>query len=320
MSNTKIRNVAALAGGMACVLAACSVDTSDVRFLPDSELDLGNKGGVLGAGGVLNKGGSKGSAGSDDVSEGGEDNTVPPGGGMPTGGSSSGGSPSGGVGGSPIASGGGGGLPPASGYPCAMRSPAPSLIADFTGVMTAMDTWGDATRSISFGLYAFPPNSPPTLKPGQGIMTVETKVGQPIGFGIWFSPCLDAAVSGFKGLAFSAAGNRGDGQALILRVAISTNETRMADPMSRTGGCVPPGGGMDVGYCRPAATEVMVPMTIDMTSEILVPFDAFRNGSPVAMLDDSQLSQLVGVEWGFIYLNGQPAYDAQLMIDNVGFR
>jgi hypothetical protein len=318
-SGTKLRERAAIFGGAACVLAACSVDTSDIKFRPDIEFDR-DVGGVANGGGVLNKAGNKGQAGSDTMPEGGEDSGGSASGGKPTGGSPSAGAPNGGVsnvgGSSPVA--GAGGMAPVSGYPCMARLKVDRLIADFTGVNQPADTWMDPMKVVTFGLYTFPPNGGPALMLDQGSLIVTANVSQPAGVGIWFNPCVDA--SAYTTLEFSVFGSRNDGQQVLLRVGVGTNDTKMIDPMSRTGTCMPPAGINDPGYCRPPVTEVMVPMQMASGQPLAVKFADLRNGSPMATLDANQLGQLAYVEWGFIYLNGQPAYDAQLAIDNVAFK
>jgi hypothetical protein len=210
-----------------------------------------------------------------------------------------------------------GGMPPVGGYPCAARVKPDRIIADFSTITKPMETWMDTSKTVTFGLYAFPPNTPPAMTIIDGALVVEAKVAQPSGAGIWFTPCLDA--SGFTQLEFVVSGTRNDGQLLALRVGVGTNDTKMIDPMNRTGTCMPPGGA-DPGYCRPPVTEVTVQAPTPPGMALAVKFADLRNGSPVASLDASQLTQLVYVEWGFIYLNGQPAYDVKLTVDNVAFK
>jgi hypothetical protein len=319
MSSSKLRQRAVVFGGSAaCVLAACSVDTSDIKFRPDSDFDLENIGGVLGGGGVLNRAGTKGDAGSDDVPEAGEDGGGSAG--SATAGAANGGMPPGGSGNVAGMSGtaGAGGMPPVSGYPCTGRVKVDRLIADFTGLNKPTDVWMDSMKLVSFGLYTFPPNDPPALMLGDGALVATAKVSQPMGMGILFSPCVDA--SNYSMLEFSVFGSRSDGQQVLLRVGIGTNDNKMIDPMNRTGTCMPPGGVNDPGYCRPPVTEIMVPIQMGPGQVLAVKFADLRNGSPVPTLDMNQLGQLAFVEWGFIYLNGQPAYDVQVAIDNVAFR
>lgn len=313
-SRTKVRERAAIFGAAACVLAACSVDTSDIHFRPDIEFDPEN------IGGVLNKAGSKGKAGSASVSEGGEDTAGSDTGGMPAGGSPSAGAPGGGAGNIAGSNGtaGMGGMPPVTGYPCSERVKAEPLIADFSSITMPMQTWMDSTNRITFGLYAFPPNSSPAMTIIEGALVVETEVNQPSGAGIWFAPCVDA--SAFTQLQFTVSGSRDATQPLVLRVGVGINDTKMIDPMNRTGNCKPPAGVNDPGYCRPPVTELTTQALAPPGQSISVKFADLRNGSPIATLDPSALTQLAYVEWGFIYLNGQSAYDAKMTIDNVGFK
>jgi hypothetical protein len=313
-SRTKVRERAAIFGAAACVLAACSVDTSDIHFRPDREFDPEN------IGGVRNEAGSKGKAGSDTAAEGGEDTGGSDTGGMPAGGSPSAGAPGGGAGNIAGNNGtaGAGGMPPVTGYPCADRVQPSALIADFASITTPMQTWQDPTNRITFGLYAFPPNSPPAMTIIDSALVVEAKVSQPLGAGIWFAPCVDA--SAFSQLLFTVSGVRDGTEQLLLRVGVGTNDSKMIDPMNRTGNCKPPAGVNDPGYCRPPVTEVMVQAVAPPGQSISVKFADLRNGSPLATLDMSALTQLAYVEWGFIYLNGQPAYDAKVTIDDVGFK
>lgn len=317
-SSSKWRERAVIFGGTAGVLAACSVDTSDIEFRPDRDFDLGNVGGVLGGGGVLNRAGTKGDAGSDDVPEAGEDGGGSAG--SANAGAANGGVPPGGSGNVAGMSGtpGAGGTAPVNGYPCTGRLKVDRLIADFTGVNKPTDVWMDSMKLVTFGLYTFPPNDPPALMLSDGALVATAKVSQPMGVGIWFSPCVDA--SNYSMLEFSVLGSRGDGQQVLLRVGVGTNDTKMIDPMSRTGTCMPPGGVNDPSYCRPPVTEIMVPIQMGTGQLLSVKFADLRNGSPVPALDMNQLEQLAFVEWGFIYLNGQPAYDVQIAVDNVAFR
>jgi hypothetical protein len=313
-SKTKLRERAAMFGGAACVLAACSVDTSDIRFRPDSEFDAEN------IGGVLNQAGTKGKAGSDTMAEGGEDTGGSDTGGMPTGGAPSAGGPSAGAGNIAGSNGtaGGGGMPPSTGYPCSERVKPEPLIADFSSITMPMQTWLDSTSRITFGLYAFPPNSPPAMTIIDSALVVEARVSQPSGAGIWFAPCVDA--SAFTQLQFTVSGTRDATQQLLLRVGVGTNDSKMIDPMNRTGNCKPPAGVNDPGYCRPPVTEVMVQALAPPGQPISVKFADLNNGSPFATLDVNALTQLAYVEWGFIYLNNQPAYDAKLTVDDVVFK
>jgi hypothetical protein len=114
---------------------------------------------------------------------------------------------------------------------------------------------------------------------------------------------------------FDVSGSRNGGQQLLLRVALGINETKFADPQFRTGGCVPPQG-QNMTYCRPAGREVMVPMS-QMGQSVTVPFSDFMGGSPVSAIDPREI---VSIEWGFIYLNGEPAYGATFTVDNVRFQ
>lgn len=304
------------------LLAACSVDTSDVNFVDDDVLSMttgatgdtgsggvpvtagvANVGGVVNVAGVLNKAGSSGKAGA---STGGSNATA----GAPSGGMSGGGMPSGGM--------GAGGGPPAGGYPCKVVRPG-KLIADFNALVNPMESWKDSTGAVDMGFYAYPPEAMPTIKVGDGALTVEARgVNKPSGFGIWFSSCLDAKAAGFVALRFNAKGTWTKGPPMTLKVAIHTNATTFADPAFQSGGCVPPMG-ENMTWCRPATTEVAIlpPDAMPAPGPIVVPLTSFRNGNPAAQLDPTQIK---AVEWGFIYLNGDAAFNANIVIDDVSFQ
>jgi len=311
---------------LTCVLVACSVDTSGIHFVPDDVLEKDGLGGLPGTGGLLNGAGKKA------VEQGGDGATDPAGGtenaGMDAGGKGSGGSNSGGappVGGrntggtSAVAGAPGGGVTgmggmPAAGYPCQSVVAASRTIATFEGLMKPTDTW--MFGSLSFGFYTYPPNngSTPVIKVGDGKLTVEVvKVMQPVGFGIWMSDCADAATPKFSSLSFTVSGMKSNGQQLKLRVGLNTNTNQIADPMLRKGGCVQQAGVMD-GSCRPAAVEVAL---TGMEQKVSLSFDMFRDGSPAMRLNPAEIT---GVEWGLIYLNGDAAYDATVVVDDVTFQ
>ncbi|HEX2877227.1 MAG TPA: hypothetical protein VHP33_38525 [Polyangiaceae bacterium] len=312
---------------VACsIVAACSVDTSDVHFVPDEALSgagVANLGGVLNKGGALNQagdsidggepsGGTPSTGGT--TSKGGTTSTA----GKPAGGSSSGG-PNGGspAGGGPNGGAGAGGAPPVAGYPCTSVRPG-KLLADFDKLTSPLDTWKDPTLSLSLGFYTYPPEAPPNIKVGSGNLTVEARaVNQPAGFGLWLSPCADAKGAGFNALTFTVSGTWSKGSDMFLRVGIHSNATTFADPMLQSGGCVPPMG-QDITFCRPAATEVKIsPLgMMPPAGPIVLPFSSFRNGNPAVQLDATQIKS---IEWGFIYLNGDPAFSATVEIDDVGF-
>jgi len=308
------------------VLAACSVDTSGISFVPDDALERD------GVGGLPNTGGLSNGAGKKAVQEGGDAGTDTAGGtdagGMDAGGKSSGGAVNGGapiIGGKnnggtgPVAGAPGGGMGgmgsmPGTGYPCQNVVTPSRSIATFDGLMKPTDTW--LSGSLSFGFYTYPPNSgsAPVIKVGDGMLTAEvTRVTQPVGFGIWISDCADAATAKFTALSFTVSGMKSNGQQLKLRVGLNTNTNQIADPMLRKGGCVQQSGMMD-GSCRPAAVEV--PLT-GGEQQVALTFDMFRDGSPALRPNPAEIT---GIEWGFIYLNGDPAYDATVVIDDVTFQ
>jgi hypothetical protein len=318
----KKRNLLTLLGATGCVLAACSVDTSDIKWVPDKDFDPGNLGGIANAGGVLNEAGDKGKAGSDAGEDGGEGNCS----GSSNAGTDAGGKPtSGGAGGVSNIGGGGagmgggtGGMPPMTGYPCKARVKAPALIADFSDVKTPDQTWSTAGKELTFGTYAYPPNGgAPTRMPKDGVLTAVAKVDRPNGFGIWITPCADADAAGFSSLGFKISGSRTDGQTLLLRVGIGINDNRIADSGILEGGCVPPMG-QDAGYCRAAAKEIMLPPNAPAgMMDVVIPFDEFRMGNPASGVDPKQITS---VEWGFIFLQQEPAYNATVSVDDVYFK
>jgi hypothetical protein len=303
---------AVAAGGL---LAACSVDTSDVHFVPDSVL---TDGGVANLGGVLNKAGSNGKpVGTAGDADGGE----PSGGTTSTGGQNTAGKPAGGAGGMPtggMPSAGTGGMgagggPPVGGYPCMARKSG-KLLANFDNVTDPMASWKDASMAVDLGFYTYPPNAMPTIKLGDGTLTVDARgVTQPTGFGLWISPCINAKDAGFTSLRFTLAGSWTKGMAMTMRVAIHTNDTSFADPMFQAGGCVPPMG-QNMTFCRPNATEVAVTNAMGPGTVIVLPFTAFKDGNPVRTVDPAQIK---AVEWGFIYLNGDSAFNATAIVDDV---
>jgi hypothetical protein len=321
MKQNRRRNLVLLASISTCLLVACSVDTDGIKFVPDDEFgSIGEGGDGVGTGGVVNAGGkaTSGDGGEPDVEEGGK----------PSGGTGGKGGSGGAQGGNPPLGGGPpqGGNPPLGGngnmagtggttmsttYPCSSVR-APALIADFENVMSVMDSWQDKDQTARFGLYLFPPNNGLTFRLG-GALTAEGKVTSPMGVGIWASRCLDA--TGYTKLSFSAHGYGDNGQDLALRVSIFANDNQFVDPNRRIGNCVPPQGQDAMMYCRPPSTEVKLPASSQMGQLITIPFTAFNNGSPAQMLKPSEI---VAIEFGFIYLNGS-SYSGSLTIDNVRF-
>jgi hypothetical protein len=298
------------------LLAACSVDTGGIHFVDDSVL---TDGGVANLGGAVNEAGSSGKpVGTAGRTTGGGASA----GGTPgAGGQNTAGKPAGGVGGMPtggmpnagMGGMGAGGGPPVGGYPCMARK-AGKLLADFDNVRETAGTWQDSSMAVDLGLYTYPPNAMPTIKLGDGTLTVEARgVTQPTGFGLWIFPCINAKDSGYTSLRFTLAGNWSKGTAMVMRVGISTNETTFADPMFQAGSCVPPMG-QNMTYCRPNSTEVSVTKAMGPGSVIVVPFTAFKDGNPVRTVDPTQIK---GVEWGFVFLNGDPVYNALAIVDDV---
>jgi len=299
-------------------LGACSVDTSDIKFLPDSAFD--NNGAVGNVAGDDNGSGSdsggassKSGSGSGGGSDGGSKQTAGngPNGGNPSGGTNPGaGSPAmGGMGGS-------GGVPP-SGYPCTSVVRPMGLIANFDGLTDPMEPFTDESMAVTMGFYVYPMgNGAPMIRLGDNKLTIESNmISQPSGVGMWMSVCLDAMAAQFSRVTFDLGGTRNDGQPLLLRASIGINETKFADPQFQTGGCVPPQG-QNMMYCRPAGREVMVPL-MGAPQSVTLPFSSFNDGSPVATIDPKEI---VSIEWGFIYLNGEPAYGASVTVDNVRFQ
>lgn len=309
------RNLRAVVAASA--LSACFVDKSDIEFVDDDRFTDDSGGGVSNNAGVTNQGGSNSEAGegSGGSSEGGSKQT----GGSKTGGS--GGSPSGGTNpgaGSPPMGGmgGSGGVPP-GGYPCPSVVRPMGLIANFDGLTDPMEPFTDEAMAVTMGFYVYPMgNGAPMIRLGDNKLTIESNmISQPSGVGMWMSACLDAMAAQFSRVTFDLGGTRNDGEPLLLRASLGINETKFADPQFQTGGCVPPQG-QNMMYCRPAGREVMVPL-MGAPQSVTLPFSSFADGSPVATIDPKEI---VSIEWGFIYLNGEPAYGASITVDNVRFQ
>jgi len=188
------------------------------------------------------------------------------------------------------------------------------LLADFDKVTDAAGSWQDSSMAVSLGFYSYPPNAMPTIKVGDGTLTVEARaVTQPTGVGLWISPCVNAKDGGFTSLRFTLAGSWTKGMAMTMRVAIHTNDTSFADPMYQGGACIPPMG-QNMTFCRPNATEVAVTKAMGPGTVIVLPFTDFKDGNPVRTVDPTQIKS---VEWGFIYLNGDPSFNATVIVDDV---
>jgi hypothetical protein len=261
MNKARRRGFGLLAVWGSGVLVACSVDTSGLHYLPDSEFhDLANQGeagdgnvdvgGVANIAGVSNKAGSNGKAGS---SSGG---TTSVGGNASSGASSGGSLAVGGAGGTPSGGVTGGGMPgggmPNSCTP-AVGSSSDPLLDDFNDMNPMLPTPMNATRMGGWyitndgkGSMVPPadPNQPPipNFKPDYNNMGYAMHL-KGSGFSLWGAnlgvtllnvpgrPPCPYDLSRFKGIRFYLQGTSSD---QTLHFSLTTVET--AD-MQHGGSC-----------------------------------------------------------------------------------
>lgn len=203
-----------------------------------------------------------------------------------------------------VGTGGNVALPPVT-FKCNAKQPNQAPITSFDG-FTA-DRWmSPSPGNLDGGVYVYPE----PLKPSAGeFLRFADTVKDYTGMGVWFSGCIDG--SKFRGVRFSIAGQVGTSG--NVQFYLITNRTKEVDEANGVGACVPadPNNGWD--SCRPPV--VTLPVTSQLATHS-IPWSAFKGGLPP---DKTDGSDLIALQWSFIWEAGGPAYPAQLTVDNLEF-
>jgi hypothetical protein len=217
-----------------------------------------------------------------------------------TGGTSAGSGGNAGNAGSAGNAGTGGVLPPTP-FECGHLKPNQPLLTSFDGFM--QDRW-TSPGNVNGGVYIYPE---PLMVQDGDFLRYQDPVATYSGIGVWFAGCIDA--SKLKGVRFKMSGDAGKTKSLQFYLVVNRN--RDVDEVNLVGACIPANPADPWLTCRPPV--VRLPVTPDPTTQTVLWTD-FEGGLPTNTTDGSDI---LALQWSFDWSEGDPTYDADLIIDDL---
>lgn len=191
-------------------------------------------------------------------------------------------------------------------------APATGMLIDFSTYVAA-GTWGDSgVGQITGGtsVYSIRPDADLTLTTVEGELHLEASMamsGDYTGVVLWFGPCVNATA--FAGLTFPVTGSLGGAR---MQVKAQTSPDYPVDVTNTKGKCTYPREADKFTTCQQPVVNIDA---LEM-NPLVLPWDQFTGGVPVAEVDPAQL---LGFELQFQCQATEGACEVDVTIGTVNF-